>query len=346
VVGGEFHMAVQVRIASSATARVLGSLTCDIHYGAALQEPNAEPVCAWSPGPDQGYLTEVVKLAGCYRILLTKDEIAFFSDSLSVAAAGGWKISQEWQSLVVLRWQIRQRSEVTVTLDERTCAAAFLEEPAPAQLRRLHEWQVACYSLGAVSLPIELSRFSAEPAAAEVLLKWTTTRETDHWGFHLFRAAEPNGPYAQITQTIIQSGVASADGWEYAFHDQTVQANKSYSYKLADVDRQGGLRFHGPVSVTTTQVAENSLEQNYPNPFNHETHIDFSLNESGLIELSIWNLAGQRVRRLTQQVLNPGAHRLLWDGMDEQGKPLASGIYLCRLLGPSLSLTRKIQLLR
>ena len=90
------------------------------------------------------------------------------------------------------------------------------------------------------------------------------------------------------------------------------------------------------------------LEQNYPNPFNHSTIIRFALLESEEVELSVFNLAGQQVATLVDGVQEAGTYTLRWDGRNDEGWKLASGVYLSRLRtgdGPQVA-TRKLLLLR
>ena len=88
------------------------------------------------------------------------------------------------------------------------------------------------------------------------------------------------------------------------------------------------------------------LQQNYPNPFNGATVIPYALPQSGPIELAVYNLAGQKVVVLEKGVLQAGAHVVSWDGRDNQGRALASGIYFYRLLAGEQKKTRKLLLLR
>jgi hypothetical protein len=76
-----------------------------------------------------------------------------------------------------------------------------------------------------------------------------------------------------------------------------------------------------------------TLGQNYPNPFNNSTIIPFSLPEAGEVHLDIYNLSGQRVKRLTAGRLEPGNHRVSWNGRDDRGADAPSGIYMARLKG-------------
>ena len=88
------------------------------------------------------------------------------------------------------------------------------------------------------------------------------------------------------------------------------------------------------------------LQQNAPNPFNSQTIFSYFLPEPGLARLEVFALTGQRVTVLHQGHHSAGIHRLHWDGHDHQGRPLASGIYLYRLVTAEGVLTRKLVLLR
>jgi glucose/arabinose dehydrogenase len=89
-----------------------------------------------------------------------------------------------------------------------------------------------------------------------------------------------------------------------------------------------------------------SLEPNYPNPFNGETLIRFALPAPAEVELAVYNLAGQRVKVLAAGSRAAGRYALPWDGRDEQGRALASGVYLCRLRGGERIELGKLLLLR
>ncbi len=88
------------------------------------------------------------------------------------------------------------------------------------------------------------------------------------------------------------------------------------------------------------------LSQNYPNPFNPDTEIQFQLPASSHILLNIYNTNGQQIRTLVDGVQQAGLHTFVWNGQDNNGKPLASGIYLYRLQTGSFSQVRKMTLLR
>ena len=89
-----------------------------------------------------------------------------------------------------------------------------------------------------------------------------------------------------------------------------------------------------------------ALAQNFPNPFNPATTISFSLPENTAVEISIYNLAGQSIKTLAASTLPAGIHQLSWDGTDEHGKAVASGIYVCVLRAGKVVLYNKMTLLR
>ena len=88
------------------------------------------------------------------------------------------------------------------------------------------------------------------------------------------------------------------------------------------------------------------LQQNAPNPFNSETLISWFQLRPGFARVEVFALTGQRVAVLHQGPKKAGVHRVHWDGRDDQGRPLASGVYLYRLITPESVQTRKLTLLQ
>jgi hypothetical protein len=84
-----------------------------------------------------------------------------------------------------------------------------------------------------------------------------------------------------------------------------------------------------------------SLEQNYPNPFNPATQIKFSVPQEGFINLSIYNLLGEKVKELVSERKSPGTYTVVWNAKD-----YTSGMYIYNLRSGSYSFTRKLILLK
>ena len=88
------------------------------------------------------------------------------------------------------------------------------------------------------------------------------------------------------------------------------------------------------------------LRPNYPNPFNPQTTLEYTLPQETAVRLEIYDMAGQRVRQLVRQVQGVGVYRVEWDGRDEHGRQVGSGVYLGRLEAGALGQTRKMLLLK
>lgn len=105
--------------------------------------------------------------------------------------------------------------------------------------------------------------------------------------------------------------------------------------------------------VTKVDEGENTqisriwaLSQNYPNPFNASTVIRFTLPASGKVELDVFNILGQNIKTLADQNLSAGYQQIIWDGTDQSGNKVASGIYFYRLKTDSFSETKKMVFLK
>ena len=90
----------------------------------------------------------------------------------------------------------------------------------------------------------------------------------------------------------------------------------------------------------------NILKGNYPNPFNPTTTISYTMPASGDVKLNVYNLRGQLVRSLVNEAKTAGSHKVVWDGKDDRGNTMASGIYLYRLETGKHSETRKMMLMK
>ncbi|MCK4653584.1 MAG: lamin tail domain-containing protein, partial [Candidatus Cloacimonetes bacterium] len=85
---------------------------------------------------------------------------------------------------------------------------------------------------------------------------------------------------------------------------------------------------------------------NYPNPFNPETTIYYQLPEDSPVEISIYNLKGQKVKTLISDQLSAGEHSVAWNGNDDFGEPVSSGIYFYRIKNSSCEIVKKMVLMK
>lgn len=92
------------------------------------------------------------------------------------------------------------------------------------------------------------------------------------------------------------------------------------------------------------------IRQNYPNPFNSETRIDYIITKPGFVAMRVYNAVGQEVRTLLENELSTGTHSITWDGKDNGGKLVGTGVYIYVLQhntnNQTLILARKLLMLR
>ena len=88
------------------------------------------------------------------------------------------------------------------------------------------------------------------------------------------------------------------------------------------------------------------LYQNVPNPFNPVTTIRYSVGGTGRVELGVYDVGGRLVTRLVNATQPAGIYNVSWDGRDERGSQVSSGVYFYRLRTPGSAQTRKMVLLK
>lgn len=88
------------------------------------------------------------------------------------------------------------------------------------------------------------------------------------------------------------------------------------------------------------------LHQNYPNPFNPTTTIRYSLPKQSMVSLTVFDIRGQQIMTLQDDVKPPGNYKVQWNGMDRTGNPVSTGVYFCRLTAGDYTKTIKIMYLK
>ena len=99
----------------------------------------------------------------------------------------------------------------------------------------------------------------------------------------------------------------------------------------------------GPVQAASLSFG---LDANYPNPFNAETQIAYTVPVAGLVELAVYNVLGQRERTLVQEEQAAGRHQVVWDGRNDMGTQVASGVYFYRFTSAQGVQVRRLLLLK
>jgi hypothetical protein len=139
------------------------------------------------------------------------------------------------------------------------------------------------------------------------------------------------------------SSTPTADGAMFCWTDARIEADENQGVNLY------AQRIVLPVTVSRdddVNAAPMLTLSNYPNPFNPSTTIAYSLPTTGDTTLRIYNTRGQMVKTLLRESMDAGNHSVTWDGTDDSGNPVGSGVYLYRLQRGSLSSTNKCLLLK
>ncbi len=152
---------------------------------------------------------------------------------------------------------------------------------------------------------------------------------TPQGGILGYGLTDDNGDYS-ITSIPSGSVIVTGDKEGYASIQTTVDiAPTSYSGNanlvMAEVS---GATSAGP---DLTEPVQYRLGQNYPNPFNPTTSITFDIPEAGVARMTVYSLLGQEIATLVDGMLPAGSHQVVWNGRDNAGRPLTSGIYLYKL---------------
>ena len=201
------------------------------------------------------------------------------------------------------------------------------------------------------SLPVELSLFSAKAYTTKVVLTWQTESEIDNQGFYVLKSDAEEGEFNIISNLIDGAGTSTIPQ-NYEYMDDNVIPGQTHWYKLKQVDFSGQFEFYGPLEVLVPKGEDTSpvdvpsnytLNQNYPNPFNPQTTISYAVSGSDVqrVRLTVYDLQGRVVAALVNEDQSAGQYSVNWDGRDESGLNLPSGLYIYRICcGSSFTASR------
>jgi parallel beta-helix repeat protein/predicted outer membrane repeat protein len=199
----------------------------------------------------------------------------------------------------------------------------------------------SCKSVVTIEPPVAVfvGDFTAEAVDGAVALEWKVSADEAIDGFALFRS----GDRLEADETVQVGGLISTDTRRYL--DDAVEPGRSYFYVLQVEHANGARTSSNRIEVKTKSYAT-GLAQNYPNPFNPSTRIPYTIERPAHVALSIYDVSGRRVRTLVDRVEDAGRHEREWDGRDETGNDVASGVYFVRLTVADRSFTTRAILLR
>lgn len=203
---------------------------------------------------------------------------------------------------------------------------------------------VYAFTLGSIDasypLPVELSSLTAVVKGSFVTLNWLTSTEVENYGFEVERKQASTNIWTKVG--FIEGNGNSNSEKHYSFTDRSITKKGSYVYRLKQIDNDGTFEYSKPIEVNVDFTpSEYSLSQNYPNPFNPSTTISYQIPSEGLVTLKIYNMLGEEVQTLVNEVKAPGAY-----SVELKSNSLASGNYIYKITSGTFSQTKKMTILK
>jgi hypothetical protein len=150
--------------------------------------------------------------------------------------------------------------------------------------------------------------------------------------------------FATTNKLNYPSLIASLWNYNYVSHDMSVGVhNTKYAVALlrASLGLVTGVEID-PIPIPKTF----ELSQNYPNPFNPTTEIRFALPKASNVKMVVYDIMGRLISTLVDQNMSVGAHRIMWNGQDQSGKTVSSGVYFYHIQAEGFSATKKMVLMK
>lgn len=190
---------------------------------------------------------------------------------------------------------------------------------------------------------VKLVSLIASTEDGAVTLKWRTAEENNNAYFIVERSTSKDNGFKEIGR------VAAKTGSEYSYTDNSVFGGEKYYYRLVDVSTAGETVTHPVISVLANGKPRPTtfmISQNYPNPFSGTTMIEYAVPVSGRVDLAVYDVTGKLVRTLVNDNQNVNYYRVAWDGRDNAGKLVASGVYFYKLTSGAFDKSMKMMYLK
>jgi hypothetical protein len=175
-------------------------------------------------------------------------------------------------------------------------------------------------------------------------------------GFKVYRK-DGDLPGFQNLEGLIPGAGTTTEPKSYSFTDNDVQPDVLYTYQIADIEEGTGKETpHPAITIMATKEALQAkeipqaykLHANYPNPFNPETTIEFDVPAGTYNDTSlrIYDVSGKLIKMLINGTMDPGYHSVVWDGKDNNGTSVSSGVYYCKMVTKNYSKVMQLVLLK
>lgn len=196
-------------------------------------------------------------------------------------------------------------------------------------------WYVAEISS---TVEVAITAFDCSYSGEAVILRWVARSDSPFDGFHVYRSGRGEERFSMINPELLP-----ADGKnEYA--DESVIPGESYDYYIGAVEGSEVIR---SITISISLPPKSlTLCQNFPNPFNPATTVKFFNPGQEHITLAIYDIGGRRIRTLIDADKGTGWHAVQWNGTNDLGNSVGSGVYYYRLTAGKQVITKKLVMLR
>jgi hypothetical protein len=184
-----------------------------------------------------------------------------------------------------------------------------------------------------------------------MVLKWATESETENLGFQIDRRKSGTEDWKLIADHTknpkLEGQGNSTSRTDYIYYDKTAKPGVSYDYRLTDIPYTDT---YTPSSIVLEdikfRIEKFALHKNFPNPFNPATTIGYELAKNSAVQIKIVDVTGREVQSWSHYSQEQGYYEMVWEGVNQSGKPVSAGLYLLTIQAGKQFQSRKLLLLK
>lgn len=189
---------------------------------------------------------------------------------------------------------------------------------------------------GMLIIPLSMLLCLPQNCKSQVIkISWGHSPEEDISHYVIYKGQRP-----EATTQIAQVPPTDSTFFDFIFEESDI-----FYYRVAAVDSAGNVSdlSHAGV-INLIKKGDFELSANYPNPFNPETHFSYTIAKNTEVNLVIFNYLGQKVKTLVSGNLPPGTYHVTWDGRNDVGNRVASGMYFVKMSAGGFQKVRQLLL--
>lgn len=255
---------------------------------------------------------------------------SYLGDELNTGG-GNWNAGQTISKLFSYN--------VSTQFVESNCKLAAFVYMVGSTLNTSEVQQAKTWNLVGTIVPVEMVTFFGNVDKEGIILNWKTATELNNYGFEIERSL--NGKDFSSIGFVKGNGTSTISK-DYSFKDKLSYSSKTtLYYRLKQMDLDGKFSYSDMITVLFDMPKEFSLGQNYPNPFNPVTTINYAVAAEGLVKISVYNMLGQEVILLVNEIKQPGTYELNFDASS-----LPSGTYTYKLSAQNFIASKKLMVIK